>query len=206
MSLLQQDAAGVDDAALGEELTKGSSHVVWATIAATVVVSIAIGTYVFVERTPPIASGEIVAVWAHPQHTETSGFDASGAPMTKEEVDQVMVFTQVKLQNHTNHPLYLVNVLTNATLADGIHSSYAANTADYDRIFIAYPNLPVPHNTPISPLDTTIDPGQTVEGTFVSAFKMTKQDWDARKKLDYTFSFRYQPSLTVAPQVPITEQ
>ena len=97
MSLLQQDAAGVDDAALGEELTKGSSHVVWATIAATVVVSIAIGTYVFMERTPPPASGEIVAVWAHPQHTETSGLDASGAPMPKEEVDQVMVFTQVKL-------------------------------------------------------------------------------------------------------------
>ena len=34
MSLLQQDATGVDDAARGEELTKGSSHVVWAAIAA----------------------------------------------------------------------------------------------------------------------------------------------------------------------------
>jgi len=206
MSLLQQDATGVDDAALGEELTKGSSHVVWATIAATVVVSIAIGTYMYVEQTPPIASGEIVAVWAHPQHTETSGLDANGAPMPKEEVDQVMVFTQVKLQNRTDHPLFLVNVLTNATLADGIHSSYAANSGDYERIFVAYPNIPVPHNTPISPLDTTINPGQTVEGTFVSAFKMTKQEWDARKKLDYTFSFRYQPSLTLAPQVPITER
>jgi hypothetical protein len=181
--------------------------VVWATIAATVVVSIAIGIYVYVERTPPIATGEVVAVWAHPQHTETSGFDASGAPMTKEEVDQVMVFTEVKLTNHTNHPLYLVNVLTNATFADGIiHSSYAANAADYERIFVAYPNIPVPHNTPLSPLDTTINPGQTVEGTFISAFKTTKQDWDARKKLDYTFSFRYQPAVTVTPQVPITEQ
>jgi hypothetical protein len=126
--------------------------------------------------------------------------------MPKEEVDQVMVFTQVKLENHTTHPLYLVNVLTNATLSDGIHSSYAANAADYERIFVAYPNIPVPHSTALSPLDTTINPGQTVEGTFVSAFKMAKQDWDARKKLDYTFSFRYQPSLTVAPQVPITEQ
>jgi hypothetical protein len=206
MSLLQQDATGVDDAALGEELTKGTSHVVWATIAATVVVSIAIGTYMFVEQTPPVATGTIVAVWVHPQHTETSGLDANGAPMPKEEVDQVMVFTQVRLENHTNHPLYLVNVLTNATLADGIHSSYAANTADYQRIFIAYPNIPVPHNTPISPLDTTINPGQTVEGTFVSAFKLTKQEFDARTKLDYTFNFHYQPSLELAPQVAITEQ
>lgn len=206
MSLLQQDSREVDDAALGEELTKGSSHVVWATIAATVVVSVAIGTYVIVEQKPPAATGEIVAVWAHPQHSETSGLDANGAPMPKEEVDQVMVFTQVKLENHSDHPLYLVNVLTNATLGDGIHSSYAANTGDYDRIFIAYPGIPVPHNAPLSPLDTTINPGQTVEGTFVSAFKMTKQEWDARKKLDYTFNFRYQASLELTPQLEVIEQ
>jgi hypothetical protein len=206
MSLLQQEETELDDAALGEELTKGTSHVVWAAIIATVVVSLAIGAYVFVEQKPPAATGQIVAVWVHPQHTETSGLDASGAAMPKEEVDQVMVFTEVRLQNHTDHPLYLANVLTNATLADGIHSSYAANTADYDRIFVAYPNIPVPHNAPISPLDTTINPGQTVDGTFVSAFKMTKEEWDANKKLDYTFNFRYQPSLEVTPQVPITEQ
>lgn len=206
MSLLQQEETEVDDAALGEELTKGTSHVVIAAIIATVVVSLAVAAYVFLEQKPPIASGKIVAVWAHPQHTETSGLDASGAPMPKQEVDQVMVFTEVRLQNHTDHPLYLINVLTNATLTDGIHSSYAANTGDYQRIFVAYPNIPVPHNTPLSPLDTTINPGQTVDGTFVSAFKMTKQDWDARKKLDYTFNFRYQPSLELAPQVAITEQ
>ncbi|MEI9968829.1 MAG: hypothetical protein WDM87_09455 [Terracidiphilus sp.] len=174
---------------------------------ATVVVSLAIGAYVlFGQKDPACQQGRSWAVWVHPQHTETSGFDASGAPMPKEEVDQVMVFTEVRLVNDTDHPLYLINALTNATLADGIHSSYAANTADYDRIFVAYPNIPVPHNAPISPLDTTINPGQSVEGTFVSAFKMTKEEFDARKKLDYTFNFRYQPSLEVAPTVAITEQ
>ncbi len=206
MSLLQQNSAEVDDAARGEELTRGTSHVVWAAILATVVVSIAIAIYVIAGQKPPVATGEIVAVWAHPQHTETSGIDANGMPMPKEVVDQVMVFTQVNLHNQTDHPLFLANVLTNVTLDDGIHSSYAANKADYDRIFIAYPNIPVPHMKPISPLDTTIDPGQTVEGTFVSAFMMTKQEWDARKKLDYTFSFLYQPNLVLAPKVAITEQ
>ncbi|MGA3334564.1 MAG: hypothetical protein ABSC62_10430 [Terracidiphilus sp.] len=206
MSLLQQDSTSVDDAARGESLTRGTSHVVWAAIVATVVVSIAIAIYVIVEQKPPVATGEIVAVWAHPQHTETSGTDANGMPMPKEVADQVMVFTQVNLHNQTDHPLFLSNVLTNVTLDDGIHSSYAANKADYDRIFIAYPQIPVPHLKPISPLDTTIDPGQTVEGTFVSAFMMTKQEWDARKKLDYTFSFRYQPNLVLAPKVAITEQ
>ena len=91
--------------------------------------------------------------------------------MPKESFDQVMVFTQVRLHNQSDHPLFLTNVLTNATLDDGIHSSYAANKADYDRIFVAYPDIPVPHGQPISPLDTEIDPGQTVEGTFRFGFQ-----------------------------------
>jgi hypothetical protein len=206
MGLLQQDSAGQDDAARGEELTKGTSHVVVAAIVATAVVSLAIAIYVIAGQKPPVATADIVSVWAHPQHTETSGFDASGAPMPKESVDQVMVFTKVRLRNQSNFPLFLTNIMTNATLDDGIHSSFAANRGDYDRIFLAYPDLPVPHDPPISPLDTTIEPGQTAEGTFVSSFRLTKEQWDARKKLDYTFSFRYQPSLIVAPRVAITEQ
>jgi hypothetical protein len=35
---------------------------------------------------------------------------------------------------------------------------------------------------------------------------MTQQQWDARKSLDYTFAFRYQPALVVTPHVPITER
>lgn len=206
MSLLQQDPAEQDDAARGEELTRGTSHVVVAAIIATVVVTAAIALYVFFGQKPPVATADILSVWAHPQHTETSGFDANGAPMPKEEVDQVMVFTKVRLHNQSDFPLFLTNVVTNATLGDGIHSSYAANKTDYDRIFVAYPDLPVPHDQALSPLDTTLQPGQTEEASFVSSFRLTKQEWDAHTKLDYTFSFRYQPNLVVTPHVAITEQ
>jgi hypothetical protein len=207
MSLLHQDIdEGKDDAALGEELTKGTSHVVIAAIVATVVVSAAIAIYVIAGQKPPVARVDVLSVWAHPQHSESSGIDANGAPMLKEEVDQVMVFTRVRIHDQSTYPLFLTNVITNVTLDDGIHSSYAANKVDYDRIFIAYPDLPVPHDQPISPLDTTLQPGQTIEGTVVSAFRLTKAQWDARKKLDFTFSFRYQPNLEVTPHVPVTEQ
>jgi len=206
MSLLQQDSDQVDDAAKGEELTRGTSHVVWAAVAATVVVSIAIAIYVIAGQKPPAAGGTILAVWAHPQHTITSGFDASGAPMPQETVDQVFVFTKVSLKNQSEHAIVLNNVTTNVTLADGIHSSYAANKGDYDRLFVAYPDIQVPHGAGISPLDTEIDPGQTVEGEIVCQFRITKQQWDARKKLDYTFSFRYLPNLELTPQLPVIDQ
>jgi hypothetical protein len=127
--------------------------------------------------------------------------------MPKRDADQIMVFATVSLQNNTDHPIFLGNVITNVTLADGsVAHCYAANKGDYDRVFVAYPNIPVPHLAPISPLDTTIGPGQTVAGTFFSAFMMTQQQWDARKGLDFTFNFRYQAPLNVTPHVTITEQ
>jgi hypothetical protein len=208
MSLLQQDpASDLDDAAKGEELTKGTSHVVWAAVAATVVVSIAVAIYVIAGQRPPISKGDVLAVWAHPQQTTTSGIDASGAPMPQQTVVQLFVFSRVRLQNLSPHPIILNNVTANVTLADGVHSSYAANKSDYDRLFVAYPDITVPHGPGISPLNTEIDPGQTVEGEFVSAFRdMTKDQWDARKKLDFTFSFQYQPNMVLTPQVAVIDQ
>ena len=205
MSLLNQDTEEVDAAALGEEFTKGSSHVIWAAVIATVVVSAAIAIYFIVGQTKPAVTGDVVAVWAHPQHTETSGFDANGAPMPKESFDQVLVFTEVKLHNQSKQPLFLLNVLSNAKLADGIHSSYAASQVDYDRVFLAYPGIPVPHQTPLS-LTLELDPGQTVDGTFVSSFRLTKEQWAARTDLNFTLNFRYQPGLALTPHGPITEQ
>ena len=205
MSLLQQDSTKLDDAALGEEFTKGSSHVVWASVIAAVLVTAAIAIYVIVGQKPPAAIGEIEQVWVHPQHTESSGFDANGEAMAKESFDQVYVFALVKLHNQSKEPLFLHNIMTNLKLDDGIHSSYAATAADYDRVFLAYPAMPVPHGKGL-PLTMTLEAGQTVEGTIVSAFRMSKQQWDAHKDLSFTFAFQYQPSLVLAPQTAVTVQ
>ena len=63
----------------------------------------------------------------------TGGFDANGAPMAKESHDQVYVFALVKIHNESKQPLFLHNIMTNATLSDAIHSSYAATPVDYER-------------------------------------------------------------------------
>jgi hypothetical protein len=206
MSLLHQDSPEeIDDAARGEEFTKGTSHVAWASMIAAVLVSFAIALYMWLGQKPPAASGEIVQVWAHPRHMETSGLDANGAPMAKDVFDEVLVFAHVRLHNQSKQPLFLHQVLTNATLSDGIHSSYAATAGDYDRIFIAYPELAASREKPLSP-ETTLNPGQTEEGEIVSAFRLTKQQWDARKDLNFTFGFQYQPDLVLAPHSAVNEQ
>lgn len=205
MSLLHQNSEELDDAALGEEFTKGTSHVVWASIIAGVLVTAAIAIYVIVGQKPPAATGEIEQVWVHPQHSETSGFDANGAPMAKESLDQIYVFALVKLHNQGKEPVFLHSVMTNATMSDGIHTAYDATATDYERIFLAYPNMPVPHGAALSP-QTTIAPGQTVEGTIVSAFRLSKDQWDARKNLNFTFAIQYQPNLQLTPHSPLIDR
>lgn len=206
MSLLRQDSTNqLDDAARGESFTRGTSHLIWASIAATIVVTVAITIYVIAGQKPPAATGEILDIWAHPMHTESSGFDANGAPIPKESFDQVLVFAHVRLHNQSKQPVFLYQILTNATLPDGVHSSYAATASDYQRVFVAYPELTSWQATPL-PLEATIEPGQTIEGTFVSSFRLSKADWDARKGLNFSFGFRYLPALTLTPQVPITER
>jgi type VI protein secretion system component Hcp len=206
MSLLHQESPKeLDDAALGEEFTKGSGHVAWAAVAATILVTIAIAIYFIAGQKPPAVTGDVIAMWAYPHHTETPGLDANGAAMVQESFDQVLVFTEVRLHNQGKIPLFLLTVLTNATLDDGIHSSYAAGLSDYDRVFLAYPDIPVPHGKGL-PINLELDPGQSVDGTFVSSFRLSKQQWDARKNLSFSFSFRYQPTLVLTPHSPVIEQ
>jgi hypothetical protein len=200
MSLLQQQS---HDAA-GESYTRGTSHVIVATVVATVLVSIAIAAYIFIGEKPPASTGEIIDVWAHPMHTETSGWDANGAAIPKEEIDQVLLFTHVRLHNQSKQAIFLHQIVANAKLADAIHSSYAATPTDFERIFKAYPQLAQWHSTPISP-DLTIQPGETKEGTFICSFRLAKADWEARKSLNYSFNFQYLPALNLAPKGSITE-
>jgi hypothetical protein len=35
---------------------------------------------------------------------------------------------------------------------------------------------------------------------------MAKEPWDARKALDYSFGFRYQPVLKLTPKVSVTDR
>lgn len=205
MSLLQLNSPELDDAAKGESFTRGSSHVIWATVAAAVLVTVAIAVYAILDQKPPAAAGEILQVWAHPVHNETSGFDANGAPMPKESYDQVLVFARVRLKNQSDARLTLGSAQINATLDGVIHSSSVASAGDYERVFIAYPELAALHTQALPP-QMDLDPGQSREGNIVAAFRISKQQWDARKDLNFAFNFRYQPSLVLTSHTPVIEQ
>ncbi len=205
MSLLEQGPTEKNNAAEGEEFTKGSGNALLASLVAAVVVSIAIFVYVRLGEKPPAATGEVTNLAAHMMHRETSGMDASGAPMPKEVFDQVLVFAHVKLHNQSKQPLFLHQIMANAALADGIHTSYAASPTDYERIFQGYPELASLRGKPIAS-EATIEAGQSLEGDFIAALRLSKAEWDSRKSLDFTFGFKYQPNLKVTPTSPVSDR
>jgi hypothetical protein len=210
MSLLHQDSRQgssdqLDDAARGESFTRGTSPIVLASIIATLIVGALIAAYIIADHQPPDASGQVLEVWARPMRTTTPAFDANGAPIPPQANEHVLVFTRVRLHNRGKNPLFLAHVMANATLADGVHSSYAAPASEYNRVFQAYPELDQWH-APALDTEATIPPGQSVEGTFVTSFSMSKAQWDARKSLDFTFGFQYQPPLTLSPTAPVIQR
>jgi hypothetical protein len=207
MSLLHQESPqDIDDAARGEEFTRGTTHVVWASILAAILVTIIIALVALATQKPPVVSGEIVQVWAHPNHVVTPDHDANGDPMARQSFDQVLVFARIKLTNQSKNPLILEDVLANLNLADGILSVSAGTMGQYDQAFLAYPELTVPHSNALSP-HATIEPGQSVEGTvFWNYLRMSRQEWEARKDLNFTFRFQYQSNLVLAPKTAVMEQ
>src|SRR3954471_2069183 len=116
MSLLQQNPNETDDAARGEELTRGTSRIGIAMVISAVVVTLAIAAYMITGQKPPVATGEVTSVTAHMMHRETSEFDAGGAPKPKEIFDQVLLFTHLKVHNQSKHPVSVHNIMANVTL------------------------------------------------------------------------------------------
>jgi hypothetical protein len=205
MSLLQQNSPDLDDAARGEDLTRGTSHIVWAAIVAAIVISIAVVGYAMVTREMPAATGQVIRTTVHFVHHEAGGLDAAGNPMPKEAFDQVLVFSHIQVHNQSKNPLFMRQVMTNAKLDDGIHTSYAAVPRDYERLFQANPDLAALHATPL-PTDATIPPGQTVEGDVVAAFRLTQEQWNANKGINYGVSLQYQPDLILPAPSSISTQ
>ncbi len=204
MSLLNTTTDQVDDAAKGEDFAKGTSNLIKALIVSGIVVTILIAVYVlvFASAPPPPSTGKAENVWAYFLHTTTPSVDANGDPIPSQPFDRVLVFAEIKIHNQGKSPLVMHEVLSNITLNDGIHSSFAASLTDFQRLLVTYPQLSSIAGTPLN-IGATLDPGQTISGTIFSSFEMTKADFDARKDLNFSFAFKYNPTLIITPTQPV---
>lgn len=179
----------------------GSNPVLRVLIAALIVVLV-IGAYVFFEEKPPVVVGEIMHLTAYPIHRESSAsiFATRSIAPVETKFDEIIVIADVRVHNQSQGPVFLADMAALLKLPTEDDRSLAANASDFNRVFVAYPQLATMKQQPLL-RDTTIAAGATAEGQVVFNYPITREEWEQRKSLDLTLSFTHQKDLVLpAPQ------
>jgi hypothetical protein len=180
----------------------GGGNPILKVLLATVIVVLAIGAYVYFGEKPPVAVGEITHLTAYPIHRDSKGERAADPNAAKLEnsFDEVIVIAEVRIHNQSQVPLFPMDMDGSLSLPGEEHHSLAAGTDNYNRLFVAYPELQQARRQPLV-RDATIVPGETAEGQLVFNYPITKDQWDLRRSFDVIISFQHQKDLKLpAPQ------
>jgi len=135
---------------------------------ALVVVAIVVGVMAFLFRSKPVAQGGIDAVYFSEPAGMTNG----------------MVLLQLTLRNVTDKTLYIKTITANLK-TDQELSDNPASPGDYERYFMAYPDLKE-HSTQPLVVETKIAPGAEQKGSVLVSFPVTREQFEARKDLNVT--------------------
>jgi hypothetical protein len=168
-------------------------------VIAAIAVSIAIGLYVWLGERPPVARGDILTMNLYPVHTliNNGGGGDTGMAGTAEYYDQLLILAKVKVTNQTDIPLFMQDISAAIRLPDGSEQvNITASNKDMDRVFQAYPSLSYLRTDSI-PRDTTLNPGQSVQGLAIFNFPITKEQWDSLQTAKVVVSFMHQKNLEI---------
>ena len=170
-------------------------------VIAAIVVSIALGLYVYLGQRPPVAAGEVLQTTVYPVHTvinNSGGIAQEGMAGSSESYDQVLILTKIKIRNQTDINLFLQDISSAIKLPDGSEQeNVAASDRDMDRVFQAYPSLSYLRAASI-PRDITLAPGQSAEGLAIFNYPLSKEQWGKLPTANVVVSFMHQKNLEVA--------
>ena len=167
-----------------------------AIVIAAILVSIALGLYVYLGQKPPVAAGEVLTTTVHPVHSVINGGAGDpGMAGSSETNDQVLILTKIMVRNQTDIPLFLQDISMTIKMPDGSdQENIAANDTDIDRVFQAYPSLRYLKADSIH-RDITLNPGQSAEGLEIFNFPISKDQWDTLQTSKVVVSFMHQKNL-----------
>jgi hypothetical protein len=165
-------------------------------VIAAIVVSIALGLYVYLGQKPPVAAGEILTMKLYPVHAViSSGGGGEGMQGTNESYDQLLILAKIKIRNQTDIPLFLQDVSATIKLPDGSEQvNVTVGDRDMERVFQAYPTLAYLRADPVR-RDITMAPGDSVQGLTIFNFPLPKEQWDTLQSAKVVVSFMHQKNL-----------
>lgn len=166
-------------------------------LAAIVLVIGAIAAYVYFGRAPNPYQGKILSVNVYPIHRDlTQHSTTEGVGGQTQIYDQILVFANASVKNTTNIPLYLRDMWAIVDLPDETSRSSAASGEDFHKVFVAYPDTKQ-YEQPLLPRDTTIQPGQQVQGQMIFSFQMSQKQWKSASDVAVYLSFAHQNPLVM---------
>jgi hypothetical protein len=165
-------------------------------VIAAIVVSIALGLYVYLGQKPPVAAGEILTMNLYPVHALiNTGGGPEGMQGQGEYYDQLLILAKIRIRNQTDIPLFMQDISATIKLPDGSEQvNVTAADKDMDRVFQAYPSLSYLRADSIR-RDITLTPGQSVQGLTIFNFPITKEQWDTLQSAKVVVSFMHQKNL-----------
>lgn len=162
-------------------------------------VALCIAAYIRFENKTPTATGEIARIAIYPVQARIYGAAAGmpGMAGQDEVVDQLLVFAHVRLRNQNAMALKIEDDWAVITLPNGeTRRSLGANSSDFDKVFLAYPQLAPLRMDPLR-RDTQIQPGETVDGLVVFSYPLSRKQWDTRKSMQVTVAFTNAKDVTL---------
>jgi hypothetical protein len=164
-------------------------------VIAAIVVSIALGLYVYLGQKPPVAAGEILTMKLYPVHAIIKGGGPYGMQGNNEYYDQLLILAKIKVRNQTDIPLFLQDVSSTIKLPDGSEQvNVTVGDRDMERVFEAYPSLAYMRADPVH-RDITMTPGESVQGLVIFNFPITQEQWDTLQSAKVVVSFMHQKPL-----------
>src|SRR5271170_1329145 len=153
-------------------------------IAALIVLALIAG-YVYVNRVPPTAEGELTAVWLYqPLPPATEDVPVSTVPRG----NRLLLLVPVRIRNLSEKPLSVMDLTGVVRVGDTDYKSYAASTLDFDKVFQYYPDLDAYRQPTLLP-HSEIPPGGESRGMVVFNYALDEDQWSKANsfQVDVTF-------------------
>ena len=146
----------------------------------------------------PVANGQVLSLDVVPIHNVSGGgIIAGGISGQPETFNEIMVFANVALKNTGKVPIHLIDMDAYVYVPGGtIYQNGAASQKNFNRVFMAYPNLKSKEGKPLL-RDTTPQPGQQTTGQLIFHYPFTLKQWQSHTKIHLVFTWTHQPNLVI---------
>jgi hypothetical protein len=155
-------------------------------VIAAFVVLVLVAGYVYINRVPPTAEGELTAVWLY-QPLPPAATDEVPVSVVPRG-NSLLLLIPVRIRNLSEKPLSVMDLEGVVRVGDTDYKSYAASVVDFDKVFQYYPDLDSYRQAALLP-HSEIPPGGESRGLVVFNYALDAEQWSKANsfQVDVTF-------------------